>query len=77
MEGPREGLLDSNIDLCYIWYMDNTRKATLFAALAAVSAASSIPLAVNQSVNHGLLVLPLVLMGILLFISRVLLGTSS
>jgi urea transporter len=49
--------------------MDNNRKAALFAALAAICAASTAPLAADQSINHGFLVLPLVLMGILLFVA--------
>jgi len=49
--------------------MDNTRKATLFAALAAICAASSAPLAADQSIAHVFIVLPLVLMGILLFVA--------
>ena len=49
--------------------MDNTRKATLFAALAAIAAASTAPLAADQSISHVFLVLPLVLMGILLFVA--------
>lgn len=49
--------------------MDNKRKAVLFAALAAICAASTAPLAANQSINHIFLVLPLVLMGILLFVA--------
>lgn len=49
--------------------MDNKHKATIFAVLAAICAASTAPLAANQTINHGLLVLPLVLMGILLFVA--------
>ena len=49
--------------------MDNKRKAVLFAALAAICAASTAPLAANQSINHIFLVLPLVLMGVLLFVA--------
>jgi len=49
--------------------MDNKRRATLFAALAAVCAASTTPLAADQSVTHVFLVLPLVLMGIFLFVA--------
>ena len=49
--------------------MENKRKATLFAVLACICAASTAPLAANQSINHGFLVLPLVLMGILLFVA--------
>jgi len=49
--------------------MDNKRKATLFAVLACVCAAGTAPLAANQSISHIFLVLPLVLMGILLFVA--------
>lgn len=49
--------------------MDNKSKATLFAVLAAITAASTAPLAANQSISHVLLVLPLVVMGILLFVA--------
>ncbi len=49
--------------------MDNKRKAALFAALAAICAASTAPLAADQSITHVFLILPLVLMGILLFIA--------
>jgi VIT1/CCC1 family predicted Fe2+/Mn2+ transporter len=49
--------------------MDNRRKATLFAVLAAIAAASTVPVAANQSISHVFLVLPLVLMGILLFVA--------
>lgn len=49
--------------------MNNTRKALLFAALAAICAAGTAPLAADQTINHGFLVLPLVLMGILLFVA--------
>ena len=56
--------------------MDNRGKAALFAALAAICAASIAPLATNQSINHGLLVLPLVLMGILLFVAGYYVGLA-
>jgi hypothetical protein len=49
--------------------MENRRKAAFFAALAALCAASTAPLAANQTINHGFLVLPLVLMGLLLFVA--------
>lgn len=49
--------------------MENKRKAILFAVLAAVCAAGTAPLAADQTINHGFLVLPLVLMGILLFVA--------
>jgi hypothetical protein len=49
--------------------MENRRKAALFAVLAALCAASTAPLAANQTINHGFLVLPLVLMGLLLFVA--------
>ena len=49
--------------------MDNRRKATLFAVLAVVAAASTAPLAADQSIKHVFLVLPLVLMGILLLVA--------
>jgi hypothetical protein len=55
--------------LCYNYLMDNKRKAALFAALAAICAASTAPLAVNQTIAHVFLVLPLVLMGILLMVA--------
>jgi len=49
--------------------MENRRKAALFAVLAALCAAGTAPLAANQTINHGFLVLPLVLMGLLLFVA--------
>ena len=49
--------------------MDNRRKAVLFAVLAAVVAASTAPLAANQTIQHVFLILPLVLMGVLLLIA--------
>ena len=49
--------------------MTNTRKTTLFGALAAVVAAGTAPLAADNSISHIFLVLPLVVMGILLFVS--------
>ena len=57
--------------------MDNKRKATLFAALAAVCAASTAPLAANPSINHIFLVLPLVVMGVLLFVAGYYSGLAS
>jgi hypothetical protein len=49
--------------------MDNRRKAALFAALAAIAAASTAPLAVDQTISHAFLILPLVVMGILLYVA--------
>jgi len=49
--------------------MDNKRKATLFAVLACICAASTAPLAADQTINHAFLVLPLVLMGLFLFVA--------
>jgi hypothetical protein len=49
--------------------MDNKHKAALFGALAAIAAASTAPLAADQSIQHIFWVLPLVLMGILLFVA--------
>lgn len=62
-------MLYTIIHICYIEHMDNKRKAALFAALAAICAASTAPLAAQQSIAHIFLVLPLVLMGILLFVA--------
>ena len=56
--------------------MDNKRKAALFAALAAVCAASTAPLAANPTITHAFLILPLILMGILLFIAGFYAGRS-
>jgi hypothetical protein len=47
--------------------MNNTRKTVLFAALAAIVAGSTAPLDADQSISHVFLVLPLILMGLLLF----------
>jgi hypothetical protein len=55
--------------ICYNLHMNNTHKATFFAALATICAAGSATLAADQTINHGLVVLPLVLMGILLFVA--------
>ena len=49
--------------------MDNKHKVALFAALAAVCAAITAPLAADQSITHIFLILPLVLMGIFLFVA--------
>jgi len=49
--------------------MDNRRKATLFAVLAAICAASTAPLAANQTIPHLVLILPLVLMGVCLLVA--------
>ncbi len=57
------------ISICYIQYMDNKRKVALFTALAAVCAATTAPLAAYQSIVHIFLILPLVLMGIFLFVA--------
>jgi thiamine transporter ThiT len=46
---------------------DNRRKVAVFAALAAVLAASSAPAAADKSGSHVLIVIPLVLMGFALF----------
>ena len=63
--------------ICYNLHMDNKRKATLFAVLAVVCAAGTAPIAANQSISQGFLVLPLVLMGILLFIAGYYSGLAS
>ena len=61
------------MDTCiYLWYhslMENKRKATLFAVLAVICAAGTAPLAANPTISHALLVLPLILMGLLLFVA--------
>lgn len=49
--------------------MDNKRKATLFAVLAAICAGGTASLAADPTIIHAFLVLPLVLMGILLFVA--------
>ncbi|MCL4366701.1 hypothetical protein M1563_00835 [Patescibacteria group bacterium] len=47
--------------------MDNKRKSIILTVLASVSAASTAPLAATPQVRPLFIVLPLVLMGILLF----------
>jgi hypothetical protein len=49
--------------------MNNKRKAALFAVLAVLCAASAAQLATNKSITPVFLILPLVVMGILLFVA--------
>ena len=56
--------------------MGTKRKATIFAALAGVFAASTAPIAALPTVTHVFIVLPLVLMGIFLFFAGYYAGLS-
>ena len=47
----------------------NKRKATVFSVLAAVSAATTAVIAANPSVRPIFIILPLVIMGIFLFLA--------
>jgi Tfp pilus assembly protein PilZ len=49
--------------------MDNKRKAILYAALAAFTAAGSASVAANKSFSQGAVVVLLVLMGVFLLIA--------
>lgn len=56
--------------------MNNKRKSTVFAAIAAVVAASDAPIAANQSNPHLYVVLPMVAVAVLLFVSGYYAGLS-
>ena len=74
--GSVSSRLDAIISLCYHSLMDNKRKATLFAFLAAPFAALTAVSAANQSISHIYIVLPLIIMSFLLFLSGYYAGLS-
>ncbi len=56
--------------------MDNRRKAAAYSGLAVVMATSSAIFAANPSIPHILIVMPLVVMGVLLFAAGYFVGLT-